>query len=400
MSGSSGTPAPPGRPALGADFVAELRKQIPHLIDEVVELLQEEAPDYAVYLASEPEDVYQIAEEAVQRLVAMADDTAVPERLDLDLSGFVELGRMEWREGRSLRTLLAAYRAGARVAWRHLADTAIRTGVSGQQLAALAEAIFAFIDELSAASARGYAEEQSRSAGEMERRRLELADLLLAASPDVDAVEAAALRLGYPLPAAFAVVLAPDHDESSTTWLAGRLGSDALPVRCPGLLGALVPDPDGPGRRAMLRDALAGWSAVVGWATPWPGLAASYEVAELAVGLVQRGTMPSGDPTFVDEHLGSLLVQRDPVLLAELTERRLAPLAALPDAARGKLLATLRAWLDAQGERQAMARALHVHPQTIRYRMGQLRSCFGDALDDPQVRFELSLVVRGLDPKP
>jgi DNA-binding PucR family transcriptional regulator len=41
-----------------------------------------------------------------------------------------------------------------------------------------------------------------------------------------------------------------------------------------------------------------------------------------------------------------------------------------------------------------VAAALHVHPQTVRYRVAQLRDLFGEALEDPAARFELSLAVR------
>jgi DNA-binding PucR family transcriptional regulator len=34
-----------------------------------------------------------------------------------------------------------------------------------------------------------------------------------------------------------------------------------------------------------------------------------------------------------------------------------------------------------------------VHPQTVRYRMGQLRELFGDRLDDPQRVLELTLAL-------
>ena len=44
---------------------------------------------------------------------------------------------------------------------------------------------------------------------------------------------------------------------------------------------------------------------------------------------------------------------------------------------------TLRAWLDAHGDVTATAAALHVHPQTVRYRLAGLREAFGGALDDP-----------------
>ena len=35
-----------------------------------------------------------------------------------------------------------------------------------------------------------------------------------------------------------------------------------------------------------------------------------------------------------------------------------------------------------------------MHPQTVRYRLGRLRELFGDALEDPDARFELELVLR------
>ena len=35
-----------------------------------------------------------------------------------------------------------------------------------------------------------------------------------------------------------------------------------------------------------------------------------------------------------------------------------------------------------------------MHPQTVRYRVKQLRELFGDALEDPEARFELGLALR------
>jgi DNA-binding PucR family transcriptional regulator len=58
------------------------------------------------------------------------------------------------------------------------------------------------------------------------------------------------------------------------------------------------------------------------------------------------------------------------------------------------LTETLRAWLDRPGQVQAVAAALDVHPQTVRYRVKQLRELFGERLEDPEARFELSLALR------
>ena len=53
---------------------------------------------------------------------------------------------------------------------------------------------------------------------------------------------------------------------------------------------------------------------------------------------------------------------------------------------------TLGAWLLHHGSVPDVARAIHVHPQTVRYRLARLRALFD--LDDPEARFELLLVTR------
>jgi len=73
---------------------------------------------------------------------------------------------------------------------------------------------------------------------------------------------------------------------------------------------------------------------------------------------------------------------------------RLAPLADLADGPRARLTETLAAWLDRPGQVQAVAAALDVHPQTVRYRVRQLRDLFGERLEDPEARFELALALR------
>ena len=68
---------------------------------------------------------------------------------------YVTLGRGEMRAGRSLESLLTAYRLGARVAWRRFAAAGVQAGVEPQTLYLLAESVFAYIDTLSAESAAG-----------------------------------------------------------------------------------------------------------------------------------------------------------------------------------------------------------------------------------------------------
>jgi DNA-binding PucR family transcriptional regulator len=72
----------------------------------------------------------------------------------------------------------------------------------------------------------------------------------------------------------------------------------------------------------------------------------------------------------------------------------LAPLEALPPGERDRLLETLAAWLAHQRHTPAVAAELHVHPQTVRYRIRKLRELLGNALDTADGRFELELALR------
>ena len=80
--------------------------------------------------------------------------------------------------------------------------------------------------------------------------------------------------------------------------------------------------------------------------------------------------------------------------LARMRERTLALDVQGGDAVSSERLAeTLRAWLLLQGRRELVAEALHVHPQTVRYRMGQVRELLGDRLQDPDAVLELVLAL-------
>jgi DNA-binding PucR family transcriptional regulator len=53
----------------------------------------------------------------------------------------------------------------------------------------------------------------------------------------------------------------------------------------------------------------------------------------------------------------------------------------------------LRSWLLHQGHREAVAADLFVHPQTVRYRMNQLRELYGERLSDPRSILELTVAL-------
>jgi sugar diacid utilization regulator len=87
------------------------------------------------------------------------------------------------------------------------------------------------------------------------------------------------------------------------------------------------------------------------------------------VRLVREGALPTDGLIVASKRLGALALHGDPAVLRELAAARLEPLAALTPGARARLEATLLAWLRHQGNVAEVAGELHVHPQTVRYRL-------------------------------
>ena len=169
------------------------------------------------------------------------------------------------------------------------------------------------------------------------------------------------------------------------------LSSVGEPASLPDGLGVLlVPDVGGRARTRLMRT-LAGRAAVAGPPRPWLLASASYARALRALEL-RDGI--GGDATYdTEEHLADLVLTADREAVADLRARVLAPLAELRPATRQKLAETLRAWLLHQGRREDVAAALFVHPQTVRYRMGQLRELYGDRLEDPDTIRDLTVAL-------
>ncbi|MGY1740490.1 MULTISPECIES: PucR family transcriptional regulator [unclassified Blastococcus] len=384
-----GSPFPP-------DVAVALGRQLPAVAESTIAAIVDEVPSYTDALGG---DMGRTIDRAVQLalggFLTLATGGADPSRpVGPALDGAYSLGRGEARSGRSMDALLAAYRVGARVAWRHMSSAAVAAGLSPEGLARFAELVFAYIDQLSASSVAGHADELA-STGRARRRHLErLAAVLLAGRPLHD-LTAAAERAEWLPPRTLTAVLLPET--SARTALSGLdvrtlVSTEEIPDVGPGpeRVTLLVPDAEGRGRAPLLA-ALQGKEAVVGPPRPWAQAHTSYARAQRAL---QMGLRPQdGAPLDTEERLAELVLRADATALADLRARVLAPLDRVGVAAREKLTETLRSWLLHQGRREQVAAELFVHPQTVRYRMGQLRELFGDRLDDPRTVLELTLAL-------
>ncbi len=379
--------------ALPPEVADVLRPELPALADEIVAELSRGVPDYARPLEGPFGQALRAGvEEALGRFTSFVASPGTDP--DAGSEVYLNLGRGEMRAGRSLDALLAAYRLGARVAWRRLAAAGERAGLSPRTLYTLAEAIFAYIDELSALSIDGYAREQAAAAGALQRRRQRLAALLVQDPPAASAtVEAAASGAGWRLPRRLAVlVVETDEGSEAAERLAVRLGPEALVSHLPPLTVALV---RAPARRNELEAAVRGRRAALGPEVSWQEAAVSFARAREVLRLAADGGIEAGGALLLaDTHRLSLLLGADRRLARDVAESALAPLESETEVSRERLGSTLDAWLRHRGRTEAVAKVLHVHPQTVRYRLARLRELFGTRLDDPDGRFELELALR------
>ena len=371
--------------ALPEDVVRAMREALPQVSADVVASVIAEVPSY-----SEPfrGRMGRNIENAVAvALNGFLDAVAGPGAADARRQAAVgdaayNLGRGEARSGRTMDALAAAYRVGTRRAWSDLSTIAVQEALPAEDVAGFAAQVFDFLDQLSAMSVAGHADELSREGRLREQRRALLAEAL-ATGRSAEELEGLAQEAEWSAPRTLTAVVMP---QSATAVVRSRLDARTLEVpvgsfdaeRWPQHGVLLVPDAGGRARRALLRD-LAADGVVVGPAKPWAEVSKSLARARsaLAMELAVDGLLDT------EKHLADLVVRADAQARADLRASVLAPLGDLRPAASDKLTDTLRAWLFHQGRRDDIAAALFIHPQTVRYRMGQLRELFGDRLDDP-----------------
>ena len=380
--------------ALPAEVAALLRPQLDHAIAEMIDAIQVGVPEYSRPLdASYTEAVSRAVRHSVEQFV---DRVANPEAsFDAIVAEFRAIGVVEAREGRSLEPLQNALRLGARVAWRWLCAAAGAPGLDMQVLGRIGEAIFVYLDDLAGACAAGYQEARAQVAGEQERRRRRLLDLILADPPaSAEAIADQARSASWPLPRR--VALAAIEEQPGLGGAAGpAVPADVLTDWSRREPCLLIPDPDGPGRAALIEHALRGWPAALGPAVPLHRASASLRWARAALALGLRGAIDfRGGAIRCDEHMSTLLIFSDEELARALRAARLGPLDGLKPAVRDRLAETLLSWLQHGGNANEVATLLHVHPQTVRYRLRQIDELFGGELRDPDGRFELEMALR------
>jgi hypothetical protein len=395
-------------PPVPPEAVSWMLPELEPLARDMAAAILSEVPEYA-----RPDDdsyarvVHQVARDAVHQFAARIADPAAPGEPITRM--FHDIGRVEAAAGRSLDALHTALRVGARVTWQRLREKARQGGGDADVFARLGESIFRYLDELAAACSAGYAEARAEFAGEAERLRHRLLDLLVADPPTPpETIARLAATIGWRLPRRV-VAVALKAPASACSGSLSPLPPDVLVDLAGREPCLLMPDPDGPGRRRQLEDGLRKWPvtarpddgapgclAAVGPAVPLARASASLRWARRALSLAQRSPAGQAADGIVrcDEQLAPLVLLADAELARLLSGQALAPLRGLRPEQADRLAETLLAWLESADNAGVAASRLHVHPQTVRYRLRQLTELFGGALSDPDSRFALQVALR------
>lgn len=280
-------------------------------------------------------------------------------------------------EGVPLEDLLHAYRIAGRLGWQILR----RHAGPGEQdvLLDAAELLMLYVDMLSEVVTETYLAERERLVSEEERSARELVERIVDATPLTAEARELARRLELPLRACYVPFAAaiPDASPRRHAALAARLRGDGrLAVsegdRVFGLaLAAPVPDDLGEGPQALL---------ALGDETPRAALATVREELQLLVDHGRRARL-AGVLTPAS-HALELLLARSPRIATALCRRIFDPLLRAGESA--DLVHTLRTLVDCGFDRARTSRALHVHRNTLGYRVNRIEQLAGIDLDRPR----------------
>jgi hypothetical protein len=309
-----------------------------------------------------------------------------------ELEPFRASARSRAEEGLPLEDLLHAYRMGGRLGWESLVEAA-EPDEYGALLAA-AGLLMRYIDSVSSAVAQTYLDEHQHLVSEEERRQRALVEALIHPERDTPAIRDLADRVGFPVadryrPFAKALPGAPTYAHSQ---LASGLRARGVLALTEGdrVTGLAAEDADG-ASFARPRGPFA-----LGEPTPRAELGTALADMRLLVDLGRRRGVEG--PVEPDAFGPELLLARAPDLADRIGRQVLGPLDAYAERRGSGLLETLQAFFDCGLDRRRTAQQLHVHPNTLDYRLRRITELTGLDPGRPRdlVMLELALAHRRL----
>src|ERR671914_474101 len=368
--------AVPASPAavVGA-LVAEIEAELDGVVAAIGDRIRAEIPDFRRLPA---ETLAGAIRGNVTRALTALRDVRAPTEAELEEAAAI--GRERAEQGLTVDAVLHAYRISITAVWSRFGELARERGADVSSVLAFSETPWLWADAVMDIVGTAHREVELEQAREEQQRRdafvlallngtLDAAELRLQsatfgldADRDYVPFRARAAAGGGALPRRAAVTLAGDDG------LVTGLDRDfaGIAARVPGGLPRVVCGLGPPARLEALPAAFASASRAL----------------QTAVAFGQEGTLTLADLSIrpailADEALGDAFAAR-----------YLEPLEGLGRLG-AELETTLRAWFDQEMRVEETARALHVHPNTLRHRLKRFEEATGATLRDPRDLVEL-----------
>ena len=367
--------AVPASPAavVGA-LVAEIEAELDGVVAAIGDRIRAEIPDFRRLPA---ETLAGAIRGNVTRALTALRDVRAP--TDAELEQAAAIGRERAEQGLTVDAVLHAYRISITAVWSRFGELARERGADVSSVLAFSETLWLWADAVMDIVGTAHREVELEQAREEQQRRDAFVLALLSGTLDPAELRAQSATFGL------------DADRDYVPFRARAAGGGALSRRAAvtlagddGLVTGL--DRDFAGIAAQVPRELAGVVCGLGPPVRLEALPAAFASAsralQTAVAFGQEGALSLADLSIrpailADEALGDAFAAR-----------YLEPLEGLGRLG-AELETTLRAWFDQEMRVEDTARALHVHPNTLRHRLKRFEEATGATLRDPRDLVEL-----------
>ena len=320
----------------------------------------------------------------------------------LDVEAAQATGQRRAEQGVPLPAILHAYRIGGRFVWDTLVAHAEDSEEARDELFRAAGDVWTIIDEYSEALIEAYRETIAEQAGHnLQVRNAVLSGLLDGTLGGGSQVWESASMLNLPQYGTFVVVVAETP----------RPGDEALPgvetlLRRHALASAWRLEAERQVGVVTVRK-LSDLAKVCQHVTPLArgrvGVSEPYTSLDQSAGALRQALVACAAATPGSTELVRYGDQPIAVMLASVPELGrnvadvvLGPVLALPAADRDALLDTMRAWFASNGSASSAAARLHMHRNTVHYRLRRVESLTGRSFTDPSAVGELHLALESI----
>jgi hypothetical protein len=349
-------------------LVTDIEAELDALVDGIVVRIREEVPDFRRLPAS---TLARAVRGNVGRALAALRDLRPPTKDELERAAAV--GRERAEQGLSVDAVLHAYRISISAVWSRFGELARERGASVTSVLAFSETLWLWGDAVMEVVGTAHREVELQLAREEQQRRD--AFVLAVLLGTIDAAELSRESAGYGL----------DPDREYVAFRARARDGGGPPRRLQAELTTAL-DHDLVGLATEPAAPLPGVVVGVGPPARLAALPTAFAMAsralQTALAFGQEGTFSLADLSIRPAILS------DEALGEAFTGRHLEPLAQL-----GRLGAeledTLRVYLEQEMRIEETAKALHVHPNTLRHRLRRFEETTGANLRRPADIIEL-----------